>query len=116
MFGKHDLKFDLDQKQLNKIDTSEWFENVNMDMDNALDYMDNLDIDNDLDNWMSNDLNVMRMKLEIDIEIDSQHSPDASRNVKTWPHGCDKLELEDNMNMVNMDKNDDKGLSIAMNN
>ena len=119
MFAKHDLKFDLEWKRLNKIDISEWFENVNMDIDNALEYMDNLDVDNDLNNWMSNDLSVMRMKLELDIQIDSQHSPDAYRNELEWPHGCDKLKLKENMNIVNMDMkplSDDNGLSIAMNN
>merc|ERR1712081_106557 len=60
MFAKHDLKFDLEWKQLKKIDISEWFENVNMDMDNALDYMDNLNVDSDMDNRMSINLNVLR--------------------------------------------------------
>ena len=110
MFAKHDLKFDNEWKQLNKIDTIDSIENVNMD---------NLDMDNGLNNWMNHDLNILRMKLEINIGIDSQHRPDAYRDMITWPHGCDKLRLKDDIDIVNMDMkplSDDNGLSIAMNN
>ena len=58
MFAKHDVKFDNEWKRLNKIDTTDLIENVNMDnldMDNGLNNKDNLDVDNDLNNCMNHD-------------------------------------------------------------
>ena len=119
MFAKHDLKFDLEWKRLNEINIY------------ALDHMDSIDIKADIDvpardnmdilvmdNGLNTDMNVLRLKLNIDVDIDSRHGPDASRNENLWPHDCDPVKLEENMKLVNMDMiplNDDNGLCIAMN-
>ena len=71
------------------------------------------------DNFLNNDMNVLRWKLNIDADIDSWHSPDASRNRNLWPHNSDPVKLEENMKLVNIDMlplNDENGLCIAMNN
>merc|ERR1711954_597367 len=64
-------------------------------------------------------MDILKMKLEIDIEIGSQHGPDAYRNMVAWPHECDKLIMNNDIDIVNMDMkplSDDNGLNIAMNN
>ena len=81
--------------------------------------MDNMDMDNGSNKWMKHDMDILKLKLEIDIEIDSQHCPNAYRNMITWPYGCDKLSLKDDIDIVNMDMkplSDNNGLNIAMNN
>ena len=119
MFVKHDLKFDLEWKRLNEINIY------------ALDHMDSIDIKADIDvpardnmdklvrdNVLNTDMNVLRLKLDIDADIDSRHSPNASRNENLWPHDCDPVKLKENMKLVNMDMlplNDENGLCIAMN-
>ena len=111
MFAKHDLKFDNEWKRLNKINTTtDSIENVNMD---------NMDMDNGLNNWMKHDIDILKMKLEIDIEIDSQHRTDAYRNMVAWPHECDKLSMNNDIDIVNMDMkplSDSDNLNIVMNN
>ena len=102
LFAKHDMYFDAERNRLNKIDlTSD--ENclilnplvnvniVNMDMNMGLNSLDEHDIDR------------LKMKFDIDLELDSQHCPDAYKDLKTWPRGCDNLNMDNDKDMVNMD-------------
>merc|ERR1711954_373980 len=70
-------------------------------------------------NAMDNGINVLRAKIEIDVDFGLQHSSDALRNMKIWSHGSDSLKLTDNVKLVNMNiapLSEDIGLCMAMNN
>ena len=119
MFAKQDLNFDLEWKRLNLIDSSimDYMDNLDVEIYNdapAMDHMDKMNVVNAI----NNEVNVLRAKIEIDVELGLQHNSDASRNMNIWSHGSDNLKLKDNVKLVNMDMiplNEDDGLCMAMN-
>ena len=82
----HDLELDTEWKRLNKIN------------------MANMDIDNELNTSGTLGIEVLKMKINIDIEIELQHHLDAYRNEYMGSQRCDSLKLDNARHMVNMDK------------
>merc|ERR1712081_14602 len=68
---------------------------------------------------MENEIILLRLKIEIDIDLGLQHNSDALRNVRLWSRRSDNLKLIDNVEIENKNiasLSEDFGLCMAMNN
>ena len=117
LFAKHDMHLNAEWKRLNKIDLTDDDNFLNMNPIVNVN-MDNMDMDSRLNNLVKHDIDRLKLKFDIDLEIGSQHRPDTYRDRVSWPHECDKLDMNNDEDIVNMDMkplSDSDNMNIVMN-
>ena len=91
LFAKHDMYFDAEWKRLNKIDLTI---DDNCLMINPLmnvHFVNSVNMDMIMNSLAQHDIDRLKLKINFNLELDSQHCSDAYKDLETWPHGCDNL-------------------------